>query len=61
MKVESASGIVHSASIYESSRRYVHDIIKTKCGRRLVISSFIPEDGWGRTTSKAITCKKCKK
>lgn len=59
MKIESASEIVHSAEIHED--KYMNPIVMTKCGRRMVLSAFVPEDGWCRKTSKPITCKNCKK
>jgi len=60
MKVESASGKVHSVKeTYDS--KYFNNLVKTKCGKEMAMSSFVPEDGICRKTSAPITCKRCKK
>ena len=58
MKAESSSGVVHRAEFFDSK---YFEIARTKCGREMMLVSFVPEDGCVRKTQKKISCKNCLK
>ena len=55
MKVESFRGVVHKAELYDSRH-----VAKTRCGKELLVTPFV-ELGVARKTTKAVTCKSCKR
>jgi hydrogenase maturation factor HypF (carbamoyltransferase family) len=60
MKVESASGIVHSVKEVVDSR-YFDNIAVTKCGCKFNLVGYVPFDGEARKISYPISCKNCKR
>ena len=57
MKIESALETIHSVKINDLRS----DFVTTQCGRKMMLTTFVPIDGEAKYTHRPITCKQCLK